>query len=96
VKQNPDLLVHQLAAAADTKVPRDVADLEEDLEAVWYKAVVLVAVAVKSTSLTFVTSNPFFCRLVVSIYVNSNFQLPYTVGWQDLKDLFRQAGKCYL
>lgn len=20
-------------------------------------------------------------------------QLPYTVGWQDLKDLFRQAGK---
>lgn len=22
-------------------------------------------------------------------------QLPYTVGWQDLKDLFRQAGKAY-
>lgn len=26
--------------------------------------------------------------------VDPRVQLPYNVGWQDLKDLFRQAGRC--
>lgn len=30
--------------------------------------------------------------LTESVGVNYLPQLPYTAGWQDLKDLFRQAG----
>ena len=46
---------------------------------------------VRSSSTTFVTSfSPETC--VVNNIVDKFSQLPYTVGWQDLKDLFRQAG----
>jgi hypothetical protein len=60
VKQNPVSRVHQQEAAVDTKDLLDAAVevLVGDSEAVWYKAVVLVVVAVRSMFLTFVISNP--------------------------------------
>jgi hypothetical protein len=33
------------------------------------------------------------CTVSSNMTANAPAQLPYTVGWQDLKDLFRQAGK---
>jgi len=43
---------------------------------------------VRSSSLTFVQPLGHGGRPLTRV------QLPYQVGWQDLKDLFRQAGKC--
>jgi hypothetical protein len=54
VRPNPDSLAHQQEAAAVTMVVQVVEDLVVDSEVAW--AVVVVAVAVKSTSPTFVTS----------------------------------------
>ena len=44
--------------------------------------------AVRSLSPMFVT-----CQPLVKSRADTPLQLPYQVGWQDLKDLFRQAGK---
>ena len=55
----------------------------------------VAAAAVKSTSPTFVTFPflPLQGRRVDVRDIDHHSQLPYTVGWQDLKDLFRQAGE---
>ena len=82
----------QVEAAADSMVAHAVVSVETLDHHIW--VVVEEAMAVKSTLKTFV---PF------EIYIHSHtsswtdpltlsYQLPYTVGWQDLKDLFRQAG----
>ena len=77
-------------AAWDLALPAATADLVSAPP--WVAA--LAAAAVKSTFPTFVTS--FHCappppgrRTKLTMLI----QLPYTVGWQDLKDLFRQAGE---
>lgn len=63
----------------------------EEATAAMAALVDLVAlVGAKSLSIMFVFSDALLICLVL---VDSSSQLPYTVGWQDLKDLFRQAGK---
>jgi cell division protein FtsW (lipid II flippase) len=60
----------------------------------WLPAAAVVVVAVRSTSPTFVTSflaHPLSMNRAVVL--TKPQQLPFNVGWQDLKDLFRQAGK---
>jgi hypothetical protein len=52
------------------------------------EALELAEVHVKSMFQMWVTSRP------VELLLN-NSQLPFNVGWQDLKDLFRQAGMCF-
>jgi hypothetical protein len=47
--------------------------------------------AVRSMSATFVSLGKAPVRTLVSV-LTPFAQLPYNVGWQDLKDLFRQAG----
>ena len=54
MRPNPDSLAHQQEVAAVTMVVQVVEDLVVDSEVAW--AVVVVVVAVKSTSPTFVTS----------------------------------------
>jgi hypothetical protein len=56
VRPNLDSQVHLPVAAAVLKVHQDAADSVADLAVAW----VLVVVAVKSTSPTFVPSSPFF------------------------------------
>ncbi len=57
-------------------------------------AEVAAAVAARSTSPTFVTSLLALCPPAGNLRcINQAQQLPFNVGWQDLKDLFRQAGK---
>ena len=46
----------------------------------------------KSSSPTFVALRPSHREFRVESLLTAEYQLPYTVGWQDLKDLFRQAG----
>lgn len=36
---------------------------------------------------------PILCQIKVNYLLTRSTQLPFNVGWQDLKDLFRQAGK---
>jgi cell division protein FtsW (lipid II flippase) len=61
----------------------------------WLPAAAAAAVvAVRSTSPTFVT--PLLAHLLSmnrAVVLTKPQQLPFNVGWQDLKDLFRQAGK---
>jgi hypothetical protein len=47
--------------------------------------------AVNSTSPMFVASLPCV-RILWESLLTSSQQLPFNVGWQDLKDLFRSAG----
>ena len=55
MRPNPDSLAHQQEAAAVTMVVQVVEDLVVDSDVAW-AVVVVVVVAVKSTSPTFVTS----------------------------------------
>ena len=59
----------------------------------WVVAWVVVWEAVAVVRSTSQTLDPIPTPLVC--YLLTALQLPYTVGWQDLKDLFRQAGMVY-
>jgi hypothetical protein len=94
-KPNHDLLDHPLeATTAADPVAAMVAAM---VEVLWGVAVVVVVEVVEvvlldsSTSPTFVT--PILFRYSLDVQVVNTRQLPFNVGWQDLKDLFRQAGK---
>lgn len=61
----------------------DAADMVEAWEQAWE-----AVTSLSSTSPTFVMTS-----LTTENLTDSKLQLPFGVGWQDLKDLFRQAGK---
>ena len=71
----------------------EVTAVATSLVAAWAVAEVLEALAVveadNSTSPMFVPSAKIF---LAKVELTLNLQLPFNVGWQDLKDLFRQAG----
>jgi len=78
------------AAEWDLAVPADTA-VGPASALPWAVVWAVPAVAAgKSTSPTFV---PSLQRRIEGEGDIDQMQLPYTVGWQDLKDLFRQAGK---
>lgn len=92
-KQN---LVSTLNSNQDHHTEDPVQDLvqviKEDLEAVWAGAgagVLVLDLAVKSM---YPTSVYFRIMILLIPFADRHIKLPYTVGWQDLKDLFRQAG----
>lgn len=69
--------------AADTAAAVATAEVWEVEAWAWGEAA-----DVKSSSPTFVYISPVAIDLLTR-----DLQLPFQVGWQDLKDLFRQAGK---
>lgn len=78
------------AAEWDLAVPADTAVVGPVSALPWVAWAVPAAAVGRSTSPTFV---PSLQRRIEGEGDIDQMQLPYTVGWQDLKDLFRQAGK---
>lgn len=79
------VLAALVGLAADT-VAEVVATEAAATEAVWAEVQAAPVVPARSSYPTFVTS------LLKTRDPADSLQLPFQVGWQDLKDLFRQAG----
>jgi hypothetical protein len=102
--ERPSLDSHRFRAAAAAVVVASPAVLEaaaalEAVDTTHLVVLVLEAVVVldvSSISPTFVALFPQIRPIADSSCIDMRLlQLPYTVGWQDLKDLFRQASKSY-